>query len=288
MIVAWGLWAWSGTADAGQLTLLKEGDGEKVALSYALEGKVRQALTASIDMAVTVSMNGTTRTVAVPTYDLDMSLVGQQADDGLISAKWRCTGVHVAQDALSADTAAVAEELGKMKRAKGVMTFSPDGLVVSQSSNLAEILGGEASIDSSPFDVARSVVVLPSVPVGIGATWVYSDAIPMQGVQIEQDTTYTLVAREGSRATLDVVVTQRIAEGATLEGDGGVSLVIRGFQGGGSGQSVLDLGALVGPSASSAVDVAMDVQGTAMGVSLDMSQALRMRMKVVATTPAAD
>jgi hypothetical protein len=288
MIVAWGLWAWWGSANAGQLTLLQEGGGDKVALTYALEGKVRQSLTASIDMAVTVSMNGTTRTVAVPTYDLDMSLVGQQQDDGLITAKWRCTGVHVAEDALSEDTAAVAEELGKMKRAKGVMTFSPDGLVVSQSSNLADILGGEASLDSSPFDVARSVVVLPSMPVGVGAVWVYADQIPMQGVQIEQETTYTLVSRQGSSATLDVVVTQRIPEGATLEGEGGVSLVIRGFQGGGTGQSVLDLGALVGPSATSAVDVVMDVQGTAMGVTLDMSQALRMRMKVEATTPSTD
>jgi hypothetical protein len=288
MIAAWGLWAWVGMADAGQLTLRDEGEGDKSALSYALGGKVRQSLTASIDMAVTVSMNGTTRTVAVPTYDLDMSLVGEQRPDGLITAKWRCTAVHVAEDALTADTQAVAEELGKMRRAKGTMTFSPDGLVVSQSSNLTEILGGEASIDSSPFDVARSVVVLPSVPVGVGAVWVYVDAIPMQGVAIEQETTYTLVSREGSLATLDVAVTQRIPEGATLEGDSGVSLTIRGFQGGGGGRSVVHLGALVGPSANSSVDVVMDVQGSAMGMSLDMSQALRMRMTVEATTPAAD
>jgi hypothetical protein len=285
MIVAWGLWAWLGSADAGQLTLVGEGEGEKSTLVYALDGKVRQAVTASIDMAVTVSMNGTTRTVAVPTYELDLALVGSQQPDGLIRATWRCTAVHVADDALTADTAAVAEELRKMKRAKGEITFGPDGLLVRQSSNLADILGGEASIDSAPFEIARSVIVLPSVPVGVGASWVYADRLPMQGVEIEQDTQYTLVGLEGRVATLDVVVTQRVPQGATLEGEGGVSLTIREFQGGGTGKTTLDLGALVGPSASSAVDVVMDVQGTAMGVTLEMSQALRMRMQVNATTP---
>jgi hypothetical protein len=269
----------------GDVVVEQHGAGDMVVLRYDLERPVRQRFTSSVDLTITVTFNNTTQTVPVPTYEVSGVISGRQADDGTITAGWRFTKVHVHADGLSGDAAALADQLRKMKRVKGTLVYSASGRLVSQETNLADVLDSEATLDSAAFDVGRAIVPLPEEAIGVGAVWTVSDAVPISGAMMDQITTYEVTGISGTRVNLTSTLAQSIPTGIEVDAGGGTMMEVVEMNGVGSGSTTLRLDGLLAPVAVFNVDLVMVMQVAALGPSGLMSQAIRSSQSVTATEP---
>lgn len=134
-----------------------------------------------------------------------------------------------------------------------------DGLVGATSQStvdtrgrvLATELGGLDTLDPTTSATMEELLSssqfahpLPGEPVGVGATWQIVQMLPAGGLEVEQITTYEILAIDGSVVELALSTEQLVDEGQKLEA-GGSSATVLQWEGISSGSITYDLTSMV-------------------------------------------
>jgi hypothetical protein len=105
------------------------------------------------------------------------------------------------------------------------------------------------------------VAPLPNEPVGVGARWQVVSRMASAGADMLQSAMYTLKARDGGKATLEVTLVQ-LAASDSIKAPGmppGVTAQVKAFSSGGSGTSQLDTKNVAPDTGSMMLKTAMDI-----------------------------
>lgn len=105
------------------------------------------------------------------------------------------------------------------------------------------------------------VTPLPAEPVGTGGRWQVVSRMASGGTDVLQSAVYTLKARSGARATLDVAIVQISATDTyhTAQMPAGMTVKVRSFSSTGSGTTEVDLKSVVPQSGTMALTTGMEV-----------------------------
>jgi len=131
-------------------------------------------------------------------------------------------------------------------RSLGVVTHT--GETLESSTSMPEGTPAELSAHMDNMDKAMTNITqpVPDEPVGVGAKWETLSRLPAGGMELAQQTVSEILAWEGDRVTVRTTVLQApIRMSMDVPEMPGVTATIQRFESSGSGESVLDLGALI-------------------------------------------
>lgn len=158
---------------------------------------------------------GTNPQQDLSTPDLTLPLTATLGQDGAVALS---LGAPTASAPIltSALAAAVGSGAGLTVQPSG----SVDELRITPASKLDD--SARAAIEQALRQAVQLAPVLPSDPVGVGAVWTATTVVDSLGLQIDQVTTTTLTAVQGSRLTLTQTFTQTPETSTwTLPNEGG-------------------------------------------------------------------
>lgn len=253
---------------APTVQLVESGAEPRATLAYAMTKGSTVPLGMALDMTMGLtSGDRAVQPTAIPRLTMVLALTTGDADaagDARIDGKL----LHVTVDPKGAEQTAMAEALRPaLDRLEGfAMSYrvSPGGrvhdLVVQPPGDApagtAELLGGV----SQSFE--SMVVPLPAVPIGVGARWRVVSRVSAAGPDLLQLATYTLIAREGSKATLGLALTQ-VAASDKVKNPGlpaDVQAKLRSFHSTGTGTSRIDVTSVAPEGGTLTVESSMDVE----------------------------
>ncbi len=258
--------------------VLERGAEPRGDLSYALVKGTSQRMNMAMDMAMGIRVQGQTMpqtpiprmTMAFDTAATDRSSSGDVKIDSLL------TGVTV--DANGGQQEQMARALRpQMEALKGLgmgYWVSPKGRV--RDVKLAMPAGVPPAAQQLLNGMSQSfesmVTPLPGEAVGVGARWQVVSRTATGGADLLQSAIYTLKARNGDHATLDLALTQLSASDTihNPQMPAGMAAKVRAFHSGGTGTTQIDLKSVAPEGAAMTLKTAMDisVQG---GTSADES-----------------
>jgi hypothetical protein len=130
------------------------------------------------------------------------------------------------------------------------------------------------------------VAPLPNEPVGIGGKWEVTTRVVSSGADLLQFAVYTLKEKAGSKATLDVTVTQVAAsEKITAPGmPAGATAKLKRFNSGGTGTNKLDVKSATPEGGRMTVKTGMDLEVT-LGASAAEATSVETALTVEFTRP---
>lgn len=194
--------------------VISQGKGKKEALVYRPTAGDKQTVTVRIDMTQKMSMSG----LDLPAMEMPGMVTVMDCEvlevrpDGSFQTSFLVTEARAeGNDKTPPELVqAVGQALQDTANVRFVSTLSSAGVTLESRSELPE--------DASPQtvkafeDMSRGVdqmsSVLPTVPVGIGATWKVTQQLENNGMTVDQVATYTLKERSGDIATIGVAVKQ--------------------------------------------------------------------------------
>ncbi len=271
---------------APTVRLVEPGAEPRAPLAYALAKGARVPLGMSLDMTMGVkNADRAVQPTAIPRLALTLDMTTGDVDakgDAHVDAKLTRVAVEPSGAAQAAMADALRPAMDGLKGFALSYRVSASGrvhdLVAKAPADAprasAQILGGV----SQSFEAM--VAPLPSEPVGVGARWRVVSRVSAAGPDLLQLATYTLTAREGGKAVLDVTLTQ-VAASERVQTPGlpdGVTARVRRFRSSGRGVTRLDLASVAPESGTMTVESAMDVevaQGSAPGQSTTAESTLR-------------
>jgi hypothetical protein len=105
------------------------------------------------------------------------------------------------------------------------------------------------------------VAPLPVEPVGLGAKWQVLSRMAASGADLLQSATYTLKARDGAHATLDMTTTQLAASETikSLGAPGAAVTRVKSFSSGGTGTTKIDTTSVVPESGTTTMKTGMTI-----------------------------
>ena len=121
--------------------------------------------------------------------------------------------------------------------------------------------GAQALVEGINQSFESMVAPLPVEPVGLGAKWQVISRMAASGADLLQSATYTLKARDGVKATLDMVTTQLSASDTikALGSPGGAVTHVKSFSSGGTGTTKIDTTSVVPESGTTTMKTGMTV-----------------------------
>lgn len=180
----------------------------RLSLHPAAGSDIERVLVARIGVDLTVD-GERQPTAAVPPVRMVMSVHVDRVQDGTISYSFEYTDVGVLREpGVDPAVADVTEaRLADLEGLRG--TGSTDLQGGSQKATIdtsrVEDENVRATLDSLTSQLTNLTAPLPSVPVGVGATWTADRAAVVNGMEVTTSTTYTLRSLNGDDYALDVV-----------------------------------------------------------------------------------
>lgn len=239
--------------------LLSAGDEPRTALRFALtEGSI-STVSVTTDVASVQGEAALARTIDPPPVTQTLRYrVGKVSGDGALVA-FRVTSVAVdaAGTDLGPDQALTLTKA--LQAAEGITGSGHLSATGSFSDARLEVPAGvpaatRADVDALPGQIAQLQPVLPTEPVGVGGSWRSTDTATIAGVTVDQTTTYTVTAIEGSsvryRSSFAAtghrqnLPSEGLAPGATLE--------LVSSEASGEGRGTIDLTSLAQTAATHA------------------------------------
>lgn len=225
-----------------------------------------------------------------PAAGKDMPAMLMTMDFGVkdISADGEITYTMVFSDAtVAADTntppaiaAAMKSSLASIRGMTGTGRMSSHGIVKGVEIKLPAAADPQMSktMDQMKESFSSSSTPLPEEAVGPGAKWEYQTRIKSQGMTIDQNLHYELIAIEGDRLTLRSTITQNAAN-QKIQNPAmpGLKVDLTKMTGNGTGSSTFDLGRIMPVSGTLAekTEVIMDMnvgqQKQTMDIKMDMN-----------------
>jgi len=255
--------------------LLEPGAEPRSDLSYALAKGVTQKMVMTMDMAMGMKVGSQ----AVPPTSLPRMSMGMDAATvdknaaGEFKIDSHLTTVSVDPSGAQQEQMARAlrPQLEGMRGLSMAYWVSPKGRVHDVKLGMPPSMPPAAQqlLQGMSQSFESMVTPLPAEPVGVGARWQVVSRTATGGADILQSAIYTLKARDGARATLEVKLVQLAASDTihTAQMPAGMSARIKAFNSSGGGRSVLDLRSVAPEGGSMTLKTAMDlaVQGAGPG-----------------------
>ena len=270
----------------GVLTVTGDGEGELRLLTYDLEVGHVDRLVMTMDMIISVDIEGVgSERVEIPTLTmvLEQEVVAIN-ENGDYDIEGKIVEVSVAN--FYADSAELDRQLQAALGFKARTTMTPRGVILSGSIDVPPGLDPAAAqmLEQLESQFSELGSPLPSVPVGLGATWTYEATLDV-GFEQRAITKYTVVALVGDEVTLQTVTTVDISGDALefpgLPADTEVEIIeYRSTPS--EGTIDLDLTRSVPLSSRSAVDADIEMRITTGGERLTMRQGLSIDVRMSA------
>jgi hypothetical protein len=228
--------------------LTSPGSEPREMLSYALTKGSKHALNMGMDMVMSLRMGAQqVPATALPRMVMGLEmLVADKNADG--NSKIDATLSRVTLEPKGAQQEAMATQMrGQMDAMKGLTMgywLTPKGHVRDVKLGLPAGFPAQAQQMLSGMNQSFESMVtpLPDEAVGAGATWEVITRVVSSGADLIQLATYTLKSRTGTKAALDVKVTQLAAK-ATINPPGlppGTTARMKSFHSDGGGTSEID------------------------------------------------
>ena len=244
----------------------------------------QQTVIMTMKMAMTTSAAGK----EMPAMDMPAMLMTMDFGVKDISDAGDITYTMVFSDAtVAADTntppaiaAAMKSSLASIRGMTGTGRMSSHGIVKGVEIKLPAAADPQMSktMDQMKESFSSSSTPLPEEAVGPGAKWEYQTRIKSQGMTIDQNLHYELIAIEGDRLTLRSTITQNAAN-QKIQNPAmpGLKVDLTKMTGNGTGSSTFDLGRIMPVSGTLAekTEVIMDMnvgqQKQTMDMKMDMN-----------------
>jgi hypothetical protein len=250
LIVGSGLAATAAPATADQsppeVTVLDRGDGPRTELRYALTAGDEQLVKMRVLTRIGQQVGDEpARSGSSPAITFDVrTTVDSVAPDGVISAHYVYEAVEVS-DASTADR--VREQIEPIVGLVGTLTMTDQGQVLTAEvtpppdadaalTDLIEQLSDQASALTVP---------LPAAAVGPGARWKATSTATVNGITLQQRSTFDLVSLKGDRVELTNTLVQRARRQTFTDPGSGNDVVLLSSEGKGDGESSLRLDQLM-------------------------------------------
>ena len=201
-----------GAAGAIELTLLEAGTEPRQRLEYQLSAGVKQSFELRMKMNMGMEMSGTKMPIPeIPAFIMVMDLeVSAVTPDG--EATWSAK-INKAEMEAGGDPSmarAMGSSLDSLKgmsyRGKLARNGRMSGLEIDLPGTLPPQL--TQMVDSMKQQMQQMTMPFPEEAVGIGARWKVAQKVALTGFAIDSSIENKLVAREGSRAVIEVTMSQ--------------------------------------------------------------------------------
>jgi hypothetical protein len=204
--------AQTGQAPAPTVELLDAGKAPQEPIRLAPQPGAVQHSTMTVSF--TTTQTGVAPASARPApikATVDTTVQGPNPD-GNLQVAFTYTSFEVLRggDASSAERRRTKQALAPVTGLSGVLTITPQGVLVDGSLNVPPGLDPSvSSLATQLGDQLRTQAVpLPDAPVGVGARWRATTDLSLSGVESHQVYEYTLKKRTGSKLDVEVTGTQ--------------------------------------------------------------------------------
>ncbi|APR78407.1 Hypothetical protein A7982_03754 [Minicystis rosea] len=254
--------------------LIEPGAEPRSDLSYTLSKGTTNKMVMAMDMAMGMKAQGQTLpTTTIPrmSMSLDAATVDKNGAEFKIDSHLTSITVDANGGQQEQMARALRPQLETMKGLSMAYWVDPKGHVHDVKLGMPpgmppaaqQLLGGM----SQSFE--SMVTPLPSEPVGVGAKWQVISRTATGGADLLQSAIYTLKARDGSKATLEVKLIQLAANDTihTAQMPAGMSAKVKSFGSNGSGTTQVDLKSVAPLGGTMSLKTNMDiaVQGAGSG-----------------------
>ena len=251
---------------AALVRLLEPGAEPRADLSYGIARGPSPKLGMAMDMAVRMSAGGQKNEAKLPR--MAMTLDGS-ADEKSDTNEWKILahliGITIDGKGEQAQqiAAAMRPQVEAMKGLGISYWLNPKGRVRDVKVELPKGFPAAARtlVEGLNQSFESMVAPLPREPVGLGAKWQVVSRMAASGADLLQSATYTLKARDGEHATLDVTMTQLSASdtiNAPNSPPGQVTRV-KSFSSGGTGTTRISTASAVPEGGVTAMKTAMTI-----------------------------
>jgi hypothetical protein len=247
--------------------VLEPGGEPRSDLSYALSKGSTRTVVMSMDLAMAVKSQGQ----ALPPASLPrmgMTLEAATVDKspaGEFKIDSHLTGVSLDPNGAQQEQVARAlrPQLDSLKGLSMAYWVNPKGHVRDVKLGVPSGVPQAAQqlLNGMSQSFESMVTPLPAEPVGVGARWQVITRTANGGADLLQSAVYTLKARDGAKATLEVSLMQLSANDTirTPQMPAGMSAKVRSFSSSGAGTTVLDLKSVAPDSGTLTLKVAMEI-----------------------------
>jgi hypothetical protein len=271
--------------------LLDPGAEPRADLSYAIAKGPAPKLGMAMDMAVSVKAGGHLNEAKLP--KMGMTLDGSAAETNA-AGEWKIlaslVGITIEGKGAQAEqmAAAMRPQIDAMKGLGINYWLSPKGRVRDVKVELPKGFppAAQALVQGLNQSFESMVAPLPVEAVGVGAKWQVVSRMAASGADLLQSATYTLKARDGLKATLDVV-TQQLSASDTIKAlgsPGGAVTHVKSFSSGGTGTTKIDTTSVVPESGTTTMKTGMTVV-VSQGGDAGEESAVETRTTVVLSRP---
>jgi hypothetical protein len=246
--------------------LLDPGAEPRADLSYAIAKGPAPKLGMDMDMAVSVKAGGHVNEAKLP--KMGMTLDGSTNETNA-AGEWKIlaslVGITIDGKGAQAEqmAAAMRPQIESMKGLGINYWLNPKGRVRDVKIELPKGFppAAEALVQGLNQSFESMVAPLPIEAVGLGAKWQVVSRMAASGADLLQSATYTLKARDGARATLDVVTTQVSASDTikALGAPGGALTRVKSYSSGGTGTTKIDTTSVVPEGGTTTMKTGMTV-----------------------------
>jgi Family of unknown function (DUF6263) len=275
--------------------LLDAGSEPRSELAYAPASGPAPRLAMKMDMALRMTSSGRAApeaTVPPITMLLDVNVGAKTGSEWKIDGNLAGVSVDGTGPQQEGIAAAMRPQLELLKGLRMEYWLGPRGSVRDMKLTLPAGLPPQVQQLLSGMNQSFESMVspLPAEPVGVGAKWQVVSRISSAGADILQSSTYTLKSRDGTKAALDVALTQLVA-GESIKAPGmpeGMSAHVKSFNSGGTGVSKIDTTSVSVESGSVSLKTAMDVAVEGAGVPPGQESNVETRTTVQISRPGAN
>jgi len=246
--------------DGTLVKLIDAGAEPRKALRFTPAAGPAGTMRMVMDMGITMSMNDRAiPQVVIPPMVMDMAIAVDAVDeDGNIrfSAELVAVDLRAGEETPPDLRESLHADLSQMVGMRSLGVISDTGETLESSTVMPEGTPAELSAHMDNMDKALSGLAqpVPDEAVGVGAQWETLSRLPAGGMELVQQTVSEIIAWEGDQVTLRTTVVQSpIRMSMDVPEMPGVTASIQRFESEGSGESVLNLGALIPVRAESAM-----------------------------------
>lgn len=272
--------------------LLGEGSEPREKLAYMLDKGSKAPLQMSMDMTMSMKMAGQSiPPTAVPqmVMGLDMSVADKNgAGDAKIDALLSSVGLSPKGPTQEMMAEQIRPQIEGMKGLTMGYWVSPAGFVRDVKLDVPAGFPPQAQQMLSGMNQSFESMVapLPDKAIGIGASWEVVTRIVSSGADLVQFAVYTLKERNGTKASLDIVVKQLAAK-ETINAPGmpaGASAKLTAFSSQGAGSNRIDMKMIAPDTGKMDVESAMDLS-VSVGASPAQQTSVNTKLSVQFTRP---
>lgn len=268
-------------ADAPTIKLVDAGKGAKKPLRFTAKPGMKRSLVTTMSMGMAMQMGGNAAPMQrIPPIQM---VVDIKVTDVAANGDIRYEFVLQQPKVLAAKNTPPMVVDAMKEASKGMAGLTGYAVVTNRGFTREADIAVPATanqqtrqlVDSLKQSMTQIAAPVPEEAVGVGATWETSTKITQNGLSIVQSAMNKLTSLKGNKATLAITLTQNATPQKITTG--GMTVDLESYAATGSGNTQLDLAALVPTSAKMKMnsDMKMSSGGQKIGMKLDLEMTMK-------------